>query len=345
MAHLIDMSNRRANIAYQGPAPWHGLGVELPNGADLIEWRKKAGLDFKVKTAPVKYDVIHGEDQPCPTVEHRVSTQKVVTYREDTGASLGVVAKRYKIVQPHEVLDFFNEFARAGDMKISVAGSIMGGRRVWALAEHQMEIRVAGDDVVRPYFLLTTSFDGETATIGTFTTTRVVCYNTMNMVYNEVKADGTKGYSQAGFSIPHIHNFDAEVARKHVEKLVLAATQFEKGANEMAEKGISEEQALGYFVGLVGVKEENGLDLTRQSRAKVDTLMRLYKTGPGAGMKSAASTVWGALNAVTRYVDHEANERKAGGRWTSALYGNGKELKAKAFRVAQWSATKVAEAA
>lgn len=333
MAHNIDLSNGRENIAFAGATPWHGLGTQMPEGTDIDAWRKAAGLDFVVKTAPIEFMVASDCDQ-CPTVSRHPFAAKVATYREDTMGPLGIVSKHYKIVQPREVVDFFREFAAAGDMKIDVAGSILGGRRVWALARHEMEIKVKGADIVRPYFLLTTSFDGETATIGTFTTTRVVCNNTLNIAYQQVKADGTHGYAQAGFSIPHIQNFDANVAKSHVAKLVTAATQFEEVANRMADAPLVGEAAERFFVGLVGVKNAKGDDITRQSREKAEMLFSLYRSGPGSELNSAHQTVWGALNAVTRYVDFCAGERRPGGRLNSAWYGAGKELKAKTYQEA-----------
>lgn len=329
MAHNIDMSNDRANIAFRGEKPWHGLGVELPNNADLNEWRKAAGLDFIAKSAPV-YFQREGAANSLPFPE------KSVIYRDDTGAPLGIVnSARYKIVQPAEIIDWFDQFTRAGDMKLEVAGSILGGRRIWALARHEMEIRIMGQDVVRPYFNLTTSFDGETATIGTFTSVRVVCNNTLNMLYSEVDQDGVRaGFGRSGFYIPHHSKFDASSAQKHVADLVVAATQFEEDANLMADRMITGDEALKFFVGLVGVEDEKGKDLTRQSRAKVERLMELYSSGPGAGFKSSSNTVWGALNAVTRYVDFDAKQRSVGGRLMSAWYGAGKELKAKAAKTA-----------
>ena len=30
MAHEIDFSNKRANMAYVGETPWHSLGAKLP---------------------------------------------------------------------------------------------------------------------------------------------------------------------------------------------------------------------------------------------------------------------------------------------------------------------------
>jgi phage/plasmid-like protein (TIGR03299 family) len=330
--HNIDMSNGRANLAFRGEKPWHELGTEMPDNADLNEWRKQAGLDFIAKMAPVKF-YPEGYDMAHPAANF---SDKSVIYREDTRAPLGIAdSRRYKIVQPAEIIAFFEEFTRAGDMKLEVAGSILGGRRIWALARHEMEIRIMGQDVVRPYFNLTTSFDGETATIGTFTSVRVVCNNTLNMLYQEVDEDGVrKGYGRSGFYLPHSSKFNPEVAKKHIADLVTAATQFEQDANLMADVGLTGEAALKFFAGLVGVEDKNGKDLTANSRAKIEHLYGLFQNGPGAGYRSATNTVWGALNAVTNWADFHAKERKVGGRLASAWYGAGKELKNKAFKAA-----------
>jgi phage/plasmid-like protein (TIGR03299 family) len=333
MAHNIDMSNGRANIAFRGETPWHELGVEMPANADLNEWRKQAGLNFVAKSAPVRY-MTEGD---CSAV--RQFDSKVVLYRDDTLAPLGVVsAKNYKPVQPAEIIEFFREFAKAGDMQLEVAGSILGGRRIWALARLDKEIRIKGQDVVRPFFNLTTSFDGETGTIGKFTTTRVVCNNTLDIFYRELDQDGLrkKGtqYSHSGFAINHRSVFDPEIAKKYVAQLIVAATQFEEDANLMSDRFLTGEEALRFFVGLVGVEDKDGKGLTNPSQKKVDRLMNLYMNSPGAEYRSARNTVWGALNAVTRFVDFEAKERAPGGRLMSAWYGAGKELKAKAMNVA-----------
>lgn len=341
MSHEIDMSNGRANIAFTGEKPWHGLGVELTASADFAQWRKAAGLDFTVALAKTKYQVITG-DSTCPTVQDLLLPNARATYRTDTLAPLGVVGCHYKPVQPAEIVDFFADWAKKGDMQLEVAGSLHGGRKVWALARHAYEMSILGD-LSRPYFLLTTDYTGEMSTVGSFMATRVVCNNTMQMALQQIKADGmdvkdknpvtgnAQGYYQTGFSIPHVREFKAEEAKAHVAKLIEAAKQFELNGNKMATTGVNDEIAMRYFVGLVGVKAKDGKDLTRQSREKAEMLFNLYRSGPGAEMVSAKGTVWGLFNAVTRMVDHMAGERRPGGRLSSAWYGAGKELKASAM--------------
>jgi hypothetical protein len=93
------------------------------------------------------------------TAERHLMTSldgRVVNYRADTGEGLGVVSSsHYKLVQPGEIIDFYREFTATGGLKLNTAGALRGGRRIWALAELDSPIRV-GDDVTKPYFLLTT---------------------------------------------------------------------------------------------------------------------------------------------------------------------------------------------
>lgn len=341
MSHDIDMSNGRANVAYTGDVPWHGLGVNLGQNTDVDAWRAAAGLDFVVKLAEMDFKVIAGDDV-CPTVIRRPLPFSRASYRTDTMQPLGLVSKRYKIVQPREVTDFFLDWAAKGEMKLEVAGSLAGGRKVWALARHEYEMNIMGD-ISRPYFLLTTSYDGEMATVGTFLATRVVCANTMAMAMHEVKRDGmdsgdknpvsgnAQGFYRTGFSIPHIREFKADEAKRHVAQLIEAAKQYELNGRKLATTGSNDDVAMRYFVGLVGVKNKDGDDLTRHSREKAELLFNLYKNGPGSNIDSARGTVWGLLNAVTRYVDHEAGQRNPGGRLNSAWYGAGKDLKSEAY--------------
>lgn len=245
-----------------------------------------------------------------------------------------MVSDRYKIVQPGETIEFYRDFVRAGDMELEVGGTLLGGRRVWALARLPAEIRLPGNDVTRPYFLLTTSYDGETATIGTFTTVRVVCWNTLNIAYREREADEAEKVV-SGFSVPHYAKFDIDVAKRRATELMAAARQYEEDANLLAATGVSEEQAQKYFLSLFGVVSQKTRQLTPQSRKNVDQLLRLYREGPGAELESAKGTAFGLLQAVTRYVDHEARERQAGGRLLSAWYGPGRNVKAEAVAAAR----------
>lgn len=314
-------------MAYRGEAPWHGEGTDLTAGADIDTWTREAGLDFEVKKAPVNFVA---NPERLGTAESRVFADRFVTYRGDTGEPFGVVSDRYKIVQPREVTEFYRDFNSVG-LNLETAG-MLGTGRAWGLASLDRPIKLLGQDQINPYFLFTTSFDGETSTIGTFTATRVVCCNTMQMALTQLKAD-KKAKRVTGFSVSHSGEFDRKWAQEQVQNLIEATQQYADKANLLASVGLSKEDALRFFVGLVGVENEKG-DLTPQSRTKVDRLVQLYKSGPGADLLSARGTAWGALNAVTRFVDHEAPTRSNGSRFASGQFGPGNQLKNKALEQA-----------
>ncbi len=173
MAHELDYTTGRAGMAYVGATPWHGLGQKLTAGQSIDVWRVEAGLDYSVKRAPVTYEV--GEDLSMEM------PGRDVLYRSDTGGALSVVSKDYRVVQPGEVLEFFEELANIGGFDLETAGSLSDGKRIWALAKVNDGAPVIGHDVVRPYVLLATSYDGTMATTAKMTAIRVVCNNTLTM--------------------------------------------------------------------------------------------------------------------------------------------------------------------
>lgn len=319
------MSANVIKMAYVGETPWHGEGSVLTEGASIDTWTREAGLDFTVLKAAVHFDT---HDQLDCTFPNRF-----VTYRGDDGTPLGLVSDVYKIVQPREVTEFYRDFTTSTGMKLETAGVLNGSRRVWGLAKLDRPIKLLGFDRIDPYFLFTTSFDGETSTLGNFTATRVVCNNTMQMALSVIKQD-QKAKKISGFSVSHAGEFNRAWAQEQVENLIGATEQYAHKAELLAATGMSDDAVLKFFAGLVGVKGNKGDDLTPQSRTKVDQLVQLYRSGPGADLKSARGTAWGALNAVTRYVDFEAPVRKGGSRFSSGQFGPGNQLKNKALEQA-----------
>ena len=55
MAHEIDMSNNRANMAFIGETPWHKLGSQMQPDAALDVWRVQAGMNWTIKEGVVEY--------------------------------------------------------------------------------------------------------------------------------------------------------------------------------------------------------------------------------------------------------------------------------------------------
>jgi len=106
--------------------------------------------------------------------------QKVIV-RSDTHAPLSVVSRRYQVVQPVEVLEFYRDLVEVGGFELETAGVLKGGRKLWALAKTGQEATLRGGDRVKSYLLLATACDGTLATTAQFTSVRVVCNNTLQI--------------------------------------------------------------------------------------------------------------------------------------------------------------------
>ena len=312
MAHLIDLSNGRANMAYVGETPWHGLGQALTDGASLDQWRVEAGLDWEAKRNALYY-------RDAEKVVRK--SEKEVLYRSDTGDELGIVSPSYKIVQPEEVVEFFRDLTDLHGFKMETAGSLDGGRKAWALARTEGAFRLMGQDSVKAYVLLATSFDGTLATRAQFTSVRVVCNNTLQI--------GLK--SGSGLAIPHSTGFDATKVKVELGLLESAFSEFQREAEVLAQRKVGKQDAVNFLLDLLADGERDVNKLTARTAKKVQDVYQLFAGGGyGSQFEAANGTAWGLLNAVTQYVDHTLGH-SVNNRFKSAQFGAGAELKTVAF--------------
>jgi phage/plasmid-like protein (TIGR03299 family) len=313
MAHLIETTNGKAEIAFVGQTPWHGLGQELTKDAPIDVWQREAGLAWTAKTANVMFTPEHAAPQEV--------SDKVVIYRNDTNAPLGVATDRYRIHQPGEILDFFNTLVKSAGFTLEVAGAIKGGKRIWALANTNREACVVNDDAVKGYLLLSTSFDGTTATVGQFTSIRVVCNNTLSM------ADQEKTPSRVAFR--HASVFDASRMRDRLGVVVGGFDGMMDGYRKLARTGVTGDFVDNFLEKFFPTSVNQRTGQVQAHRGYVKVMELFEGHGMGAALAGAQGTRWGLLNAITQYIDHERGHN-ADTRMTNAWFGSGDKIKREA---------------
>jgi phage/plasmid-like protein (TIGR03299 family) len=317
MAHQLDTISR-ATVSYASTQrEWHGLGQLMPVGQTVEQWQKAANMDYKIQRGRVRYATSPVQATTHASDLHAVD-DKVVLFRNDTGAALGVVSDSYKVVQPAEVLEFFREWADKGGVTIESAGVLFGGRRYFATAKLADAVSVdGGRDTVVPYALLSTSADGSLATECRWTTVRTVCNNTLSMAL--------KGKS--AFKVSHRSVFVPDDARDAVEAANTEFSSFMTMARDLAKIKIDADKAEDMTVKLLTKSSEA---VARESAA-FDRIMALFNgEAKGSGFETSHDTAWGWLNAVTEYADHHIRARTDENRKASALWGPGDALKQKA---------------
>ena len=148
------------SMAYVGDRPWHGLGNKLAAGQSIEQWRKDAGMDWEIKESAVSF--VCGKDGIGSL--HEYPEQKVL-FRSDTKRPLAVVSKRFQVVQPEEILEFYRGLTEDAGFELETAGVLREGRKFWALARTGNEFKVGNNDVVKQYVLLASSCDSSMAIV------------------------------------------------------------------------------------------------------------------------------------------------------------------------------------
>jgi phage/plasmid-like protein (TIGR03299 family) len=323
MAHELTIrENGYAEMAFVGATPWHGLGQELAQDADMETWRKAAGMDWTIQSAPVHYE--YADDN----MHHNLLTFKGqnVLYRSDNHMPLSVVTDRYKPVQPYEVLEFFDALVKESGFRLHTAGTLFGGKRMWALAETGRFGEVSDGDGVGGFLLLSTSADRTLSTTARFTTVRVVCNNTLSMATTD------KSHC---VSFTHARKFDHDLMRAKLGKAVENFGAFMEMAKVLQKQKMNVHGAEDFITNLLLTHVQWGDDLAIENVRKSKGFTKILDLfeGAGKGWELTGYTKWGMLNAVTEYYDHHIPTRTADARLNSTWFGTGDSIKQKAINL------------
>jgi phage/plasmid-like protein (TIGR03299 family) len=303
----------------------------LTETSSMAQWAKDADLEWSVKSSPLMFDVGLVDENGMPL--YKEDDSRKVLYRSDTHARLGVVSQGFNAVQPSQVLGFYQKISNKLNTNLEAAGWVKNGAMIWGLAKIGDTIRIKGQDEIRNYLMFSTANDGTKATTVQFISKRIVCNNMLNYAFNQEKT------SPFLIRIPHMQEITEEKEDMIISEIISGNgvhwKNFESSANEMAETGIKVEDATKYFVDLLSIEGANNQFILPKSKDKVVLkLIDIYQNGVGQDTSSARNTLWGAVNAVSRYTDHEINYHSSRTAIANSQFGTGNNLKNKAFQLA-----------
>lgn len=313
MAHEIQ------TMAYVDAVPWHGLGNKLTPNQPIEVWQNEAGMDWRINETEVLYSVSGGDG-----LHLKSNPDNKVLFRSDTHSPLSVVSKRYKVVQPHDVLEFYRDLVSVGGFELETAGVLKGGKKLWALAKTGQETLLRGNDRVKAYLLLATSCDGSLCTTAQFTSVRVVCNNTLQLAV---------GDSGGAVKVPHSTEFDPQQVKQTLGLGLSSWESFVTDMRQLADRKINKFEAMNFLINVLG---DRSAPLNEQPNAKaIQNVFTLYSgEGTGSQLESASGTAFGLLNGVTEFVDRHRRARSADHRLDSAWFGPGAAIKDKAYQEA-----------
>lgn len=319
----------------RGEPAWHKLGTVIPGYATTAEAQRLARLDWLVSTEPAFVSVPGG---------YAEAPGAMLTVRSDLlgpDRVLGIVGDRYSPIQNRDLFDFLDTLAGEGGAKVDTAGSLKGGRLVWALAKLPTAMKI-GADIVDRYLLVSTSHDGSAAMQATVTPIRVVCYNTLSAALHSSASDARAQMHKARAGQPiapnriTIRHTSAARERIKTAQRVLgnASASFERCAEvfgQWARKPVSRPYVNAFLRAIV--PDPRGSASNKRAASIRQDIAELYSYRQiGARQPELAGTAYGLYNAVTQYIDRERSTRGNGrsaaeSRLDSTWYGSGAALR------------------
>ena len=311
MAHNIEMINGKAQMAYAGSTPWHGLGTEVPADLTPDQMLEAAGLNWEVEKVKA-YAKVGGKN---------IDVGRSALVRKMDNKILDIVSNDWNPVQNSEAFEFFNDFIAEGDMEMHTAGSLADGQIVWALAKVKDGFDLFGGDEVESYLHFTNFHKYGFSTDVRFTPIRVVCNNTLTLSLNTKVERFVK--------ISHRREFNGDNVKLMLGIAQEKLAKYKEMAAFLGTKRYTNENMVDYFKRVFPVA--GGPDAKKELSKNAKVALSVVDTQPGADF--ARGTFWQLFNAVSYNVDHLMG-RTQDSRLQSAWYGSNRNVKTKALEAA-----------
>lgn len=311
------MSHEVETMAYAVAVPWHGLGKQVTQNLTPQQMLVEAGLNWKVEQHDAFVD-IKGKKVP-------IGRKALV--RATDGKILTVTGDNWHPLQNKDALGFFKEYCASGGAKMETAGSLRGGKVIWALASIQKGFTVNRTDHVKGYILLVSPHEVGKAIYVKTTGVRVVCANTMRMA---------GGADTAEYSQNHLSKFDFKVAKDRIKLARDEIEQMALNAKALTQLKMSEFDTVRFLAKFFQPVENGGKDelTAKEDKARINGLINdpatrskkleevltSYHKAPGA----TPGTAWGVLAGVTHWTDHVAGREADARMFRSWLGENGR---------------------
>ena len=287
-----------------------GVGHEVKGMGSVEEALQAYDLDWEVETRP---SLFHKADGTL------AQTGGFVVVRPDTEAVLGRVGADYTPLRNSSALQHVDRLIETGVASLEGVFELKGGKKVGASLKVNEDITVGGEDPHSLYLTLLTSHDGTTATSTLLTPIRLWCTNQLALSFKEAKMS---------WGVRHISSIEEDLKQvaSELEFITTYRETFEEIGGRLMLKRMSEtEVKMITEAAMAFVTNEHS------KKAAVDGVMETYMTSPLIG-DTYRGTGWGALNAVTEWIDHKRTYRGAEARYHYITSGVGARIRNNALQ-------------
>ena len=183
-------------------------------------------------------------------------------------------------------------------MRYDTAGSLRGGRKIWLLAKLP-DTEIVGDKT-EPYLCFSNTHDGSGAIRVCMTPVRVVCNNTLNIALNGAKRSWSVRHTGDIQAKLHEARMCLDMANKYMDRLG-------EYADQLANQTVKDEEIAKILDEMFPVTEDSS-DREKKNAEKARTEYMICYFAPD--IAKFKGTAWGALNAMSDMVGHNAPRRQ-----------------------------------
>lgn len=291
------MSHEVETMAYHGAVPWHGLGTDVDHLMTANEALRYAGLDWRIVQKPL---YIEG---PAALTLQAAAFDEVpgvtANVRDSDGTVMGIVTKRYKVVQNDEAFNFTDEIVGNSDAHYETAGALNHGKRVWMML--RMPTFKILDDYIDNYLVVTNTHDGKGSLKAALTPTRVVCANTLTLSLEEARRT---------WSVRHTGEISKKLAeaQRALEISAAYARAMTARAEEMASKHVSRVDVVRMLDILYPIDPEASVAILARREIARNVFFTAWNQPDLANFRD---TAWGVYNAVADVESHKGSTRSS----------------------------------
>ena len=257
------------------------IGQNVDKAIYVSDVLKMAKLDFVVKPESCYY-MYDGQPVLVPGV--------VANVREDTGAILGVVSNRYRILQNEDAFDFVNYISE--DITFRKAGMTSNGI-IYIIAELQSSMFL--NEEYKNYIIFRNAHNGKFPLQATISPMRVVCENQFNVIFS---------HSENRIYIKHLPGFEQklQMAKQVLMGYTHTIRKLESRINEFATLKFTKEQFSLFVEDVFPITNEMSVSIAYNQEEKRNVLNYAYNVDNNQNFKG---TLLGAINATTYYDSHK----------------------------------------
>lgn len=319
--------------SYAGPKTWWADTATVDDAVFLAEGERltgedmmrAAGLDWQVRTEPEFFYRRVGQTADGYITEAAEVPNRRAIVRDSDEKVLGSATKVYHPIQNSVLFEVGDTVLDLTEAHWETAGSLYGGKLVWALARIDKDLYIKGDESpIRDFIHLFQGHDGVHPLVVGESMVRVVCGNTQRM-----SMDGMTGQ----FRILHTANADRRIAEvkaaldirsKYIETFVAKM-------NDLTERPMTIEDVKRFTVELLPTNPD--VERPFKTLAMRESIESLFANS--VTLADVPLTAYRAFQSVTEFADqyrsYGKNGQAADKRALAIIEGSAYNMKSRAL--------------